>query len=647
MAKQSVFQSQLADAEVLRELKDSGALNEAINETPSFSAAESPMGHVEAIESLASGKTILDEPSATEAIVMTQGYPALLVKNGDYEEPKLQVWQRRLNPHRDTIRSVIAGVGRVELSSPSMPWVGTCWLVDEHTLVTNRHVAEVFTEVRNGRIVITPGLTVNVDFREEHRSAARLEAEISKVSHIDNDVDLALMTLDRSAIDTLGIEPIPIANRHDESEFIGVCGYPARDSRNPPKDMARIFRNIYDVKRFAPGKVMDPRASDKVFTHNCTTLGGNSGSAVFDIATGAAVGLHFAGSALDSNRAVNLKWLREKLTRMSVQIQVPSGVPSDGSSSSADDTEAKQNFDDRDGYQPDFIGSGHMSVPMPGLNAMQATDVPKTRDGESVLNYRHFSVVMSKRRRLAYYAAANIDGASLRRPKRIKSFKVDRRIELDEQADNELYKHNPLDRGHLIRRLDPCWGSVSEADQANRDSMFFPNIAPQHKDLNQKVWLDLEEHILENTDDENARISVFVGCVFDEDDPPHKQTGIKVPMGFWKVVASSTRPSGGRSGRQRELQAQAFILFQSDLVKDRDLELIFGNVDGVKQITIEELERITGLDFHAALRDADTFGLTPDVREKVMTESFATGDSLSANAAHYKSIEKVDDIVGL
>jgi endonuclease G len=65
-----------------------------------------------------------------------------------------------------------------------------------------------------------------------------------------------------------------------------------------------------------------------------------------------------------------------------------------------------------------------------------------------------------------------------------------------------------------VRRLDPCWGEDDVARQANTDSMFFPNIAPQHKNLNQKIWNDLEDHILETVDDRNARISVFVGCIF-------------------------------------------------------------------------------------------------------------------------------------
>ena len=38
--------------------------------------------------------------------------------------------------------------------------------------------------------------------------------------------------------------------------------------------------------------------------HDASTLGGNSGSAVIDLETGEAVGLHFAGSYLQANYAV-------------------------------------------------------------------------------------------------------------------------------------------------------------------------------------------------------------------------------------------------------------------------------------------------------------------------------------------------------
>ena len=58
-----------------------------------------------------------------------------------------------------------------------------------------------------------------------------------------------------------------------------------------------------DVKRLLrPPRVGD--VADDCFTHDCTTLGGNSGSVVLDLETGQAVGLHCGGTFLKANYAV-------------------------------------------------------------------------------------------------------------------------------------------------------------------------------------------------------------------------------------------------------------------------------------------------------------------------------------------------------
>ena len=57
------------------------------------------------------------------------------------------------------------------------------------------------------------------------------------------------------------------------------------------------------------------------FTHDCTTLGGNSGSVVLDLTTGEAVGLHFAGAnggSVFSPIATVLSTLGVKLVTKSV-----------------------------------------------------------------------------------------------------------------------------------------------------------------------------------------------------------------------------------------------------------------------------------------------------------------------------------------
>jgi endonuclease G len=63
--------------------------------------------------------------------------------------------------------------------------------------------------------------------------------------------------------------------------------------------MDDIYGDVYDKKRLAPGAITE--VDEKRLLHNCTTLGGNSGSAVVDLATGDALGLHFSGSFLRTN----------------------------------------------------------------------------------------------------------------------------------------------------------------------------------------------------------------------------------------------------------------------------------------------------------------------------------------------------------
>ena len=98
--------------------------------------------------------------------------------------------------------------------------------------------------------------------------------------------------------------PISLAEfTPQEKDQVAVIGYPARDSRIPEQDlMLSIFGDIYNKKRLAPGQLIG--VSPKEILHDCSTLGGNSGSVVLDLKTGTAVGLHFAGRFLQSNSAV-------------------------------------------------------------------------------------------------------------------------------------------------------------------------------------------------------------------------------------------------------------------------------------------------------------------------------------------------------
>jgi endonuclease G len=127
------------------------------------------------------------------------------------------------------------------------------------------------------------------------------------------------------------------------------------------------------------------------------------------------------------------------------------------------------------GYVRDFLG---VPVPLP---------VPPASQVVRELAYTHFTVLLDPARRLAAATGMNIAGGKLRDVERADDWHIDRRVGVDEQAGEELYARNDLDRGHLVRRRDPVWSEPVVAAQANVDTFVYPNAAPQAAMFNQSM----------------------------------------------------------------------------------------------------------------------------------------------------------------
>lgn len=242
-----------------------------------------------------------------------------------------------------------------------------------------------------------------------------------------------------------------------------------------------------------------------------------------------------------------------------------------------------------DGYNAGFLGKQY-DVPLPELKEQLQEDIAPLLAGGYVLNYTHFSIVMSKSRRLAFFTAVNIDGSQQKNIKRGNdSWYYDSRIDQDFQAGPELYRNNELDRGHLVRRRDPVWGDRAAA--ANEDTFHFTNCAPQHKDLNQKTWLALEDYILNNAVTNDLKISVFTGPVFKDSDRTYR--GIQLPEEFWKIVVMVKQDGN--------LSATAYIQTQKNLLGKLDFS--YGEFE-TYQVELSHIVTLTGFDF-GTLRNAD------------------------------------------
>jgi endonuclease G len=131
-----------------------------------------------------------------------------------------------------------------------------------------------------------------------------------------------------------------------------------------------------------------------------------------------------------------------------------------------------------DGYDPDFLDTA-IPLPLP-----QGGAGVREVNGRLDLPYLHFSVVMHADRKLAMVTACNTDGSRLKRLKRTGSWRTDPRIPLDAQVDNAAYRHNDYDRGHLVRRVAPMWGTTDEARFAMADTFHYTVCAPQNARLN-------------------------------------------------------------------------------------------------------------------------------------------------------------------
>ena len=247
----------------------------------------------------------------------------------------------------------------------------------------------------------------------------------------------------------------------------------------------------------------------------------------------------------------------------------------------------------RKGYDPGFIQAKGFKITLNGLlknHKEKLTPLITPEKGNSkYLHYHHFSVAMHKERHMPLLTAVNIDGKHLKDFGRNNDkWSFDKRIPKESQVPLSVYKKNDLDLGHLVRRLDPVWGEDAEA--ANYDTFHLTVCAPQHKDLNRKTWLNLEDYILKNTNIENLKVSVFTGTVFSDQDIPYN--GVLLPLQFFKIAAVIKRdgtPSvtGYLLSQQKEIE---------DMADDRGLISDHGFAAyKTFQVPLSKIEALTGI----------------------------------------------------
>ncbi|MBI3505162.1 MAG: trypsin-like peptidase domain-containing protein [Proteobacteria bacterium] len=248
-----------------------------------------------------------DEELVIESIIIPTLRPSFDILRDTYETlPAL--WQV-LNDKRGAMEALIRGIGRLNLEGhPSLTAVGTAFVCGDRLLLTNRHVAEIFTD--RGKLAFTPGVAPSLDFKQEVGSAETKVVRIDKPVLILEEWDAAILHVDALPD---GVSPLPLASGKPaklEDAVATVIGYPAYSDKDDLGQQISIFRGTFNKKRLLPGRLKGLKEavsfgrSVQALAHDCTTLGGNSGSALIDVESGMVAGLHFGGRPLVANYAV-------------------------------------------------------------------------------------------------------------------------------------------------------------------------------------------------------------------------------------------------------------------------------------------------------------------------------------------------------
>jgi|GEM_PF-214383 len=220
---------------------------------------------------------------------------------------------------------------------------------------------------------------------------------------------------------------------------------------------------------------------------------------------------------------------------------------------------------------------GVQPAPKEGYKNLEYTYLRETRR-EQVIRHTGFMVSYNEHWRLPNWV-----GYELTRDKTQGKAKRQSRFLKDPHVKGSCpihddYTKTGYDRGHMAAAADMAW-----SEQAMKESFYLSNVCPQHPDLNRRKWKELEDKVRSWAVADSAIVIVCGPVVADRCEKIGKNT-VSVPYQFFKVVLSPyTNPP----------RAIGFLF---------DNQRATGSL-GNYAVTVDSVERVTGLNFFSSLPD--------------------------------------------
>lgn len=274
-----------------------------------------------------SGSGDVFSPVELEALryfrVVNPQRPTVLVTDGDLRGlDRLHGKLKKLTLSRESVIANAASVGKIQWDGPASDYaLGTGFVVAPCIVMTNKHVLKRATtqqDTDDWRLR-SDTYPVTISFAEEGGSAARDQGHVvEEIVYVAKSLDLLLFRI--SPTTSSGTHcPSPLALALTAAPRRGspvyTIGFPGREHVSSPEALSMqddIMGGTYGAKKISPGIALD-YARGMNIPHDCSTLGGNSGSCLVSMRTHEVLGLHYKGTSKSGNQAIPLWKIRPTL----------------------------------------------------------------------------------------------------------------------------------------------------------------------------------------------------------------------------------------------------------------------------------------------------------------------------------------------
>ena len=245
----------------------------------------------------------------------------------------------------------------------------------------------------------------------------------------------------------------------------------------------------------------------------------------------------------------------------------------------------------------------------------QQLELPKFAPSDQIVHHSNYTLNYSEQHEQAEWVAYTLSSSDVYGSVgRTNDFRADPKVKTGSASLSD-YKGSGYDRGHLA----PA-GDMKSTYTAMSESFYMSNMSPQKPGFNRGIWKKLEGNV-RNWASDNGEIYVVTGPILSGSYPSIGSNQVSIPNYYYKVILDYKEP---------EIKGIGFVLPHQ---KSSSSIQSFA-------VTIDEVERKTGIDFFHTLPD--------DVEEQIESNlaidkwSFRSTKGYSGSSTYTTKYEKLE-----